>query len=80
MKAFPVQDTSWYQGMDLRDYFAAHCPKDYIGSVTWGEIIKFKNLPERTRIEEWKDEYTLEWSCAQRYKYADAMMKVREAL
>lgn len=64
-------------GMDLRDYFAIRSPKP--GSVTWGEIIKFKGLKQGTDIRYWEDEYTLEWECAERYKFADAMLKAREA-
>ena len=61
--------------IQLRDYFAAHCPKDFIKNPTWGEIKKFKGLDEDTRIEELKNEYYIEWECVSRYKYADAMLK-----
>ena len=33
MRAFPVQDTAWYQGMDLRDYFAAKAMQGLMSRV-----------------------------------------------
>ena len=64
--------------IELRDYFAAHCPQEMTECVTWGEIRSFKKLKEGTSIEAWRPEYTLEWRCAKRYEYADAMLKARE--
>lgn len=44
MRAFPVQDTAWYQGMDLRDYFAAKVLSG-IYSIELGEP-NFKAIAE----------------------------------
>lgn len=80
MKAFPKyaeKAVNREQGMDLRDYFAANCPFEDTGSVTWDVIRKFKKLPPNTPIEEWKPEYSLEWDCHKRYEWADAMISAR---
>ena len=66
--------------IQLRDYFAVNCPPENITRPTWGDIKKFKKLKEDARIEDWKDEYSSEWECVQRYRYADAMMEARKTI
>lgn len=64
MKAFPVQDTSWYQGMDLRDYFAAKAMQSMADSITdSSRFIGKENLQRLAGVS---------------YEIADAMMKARE--
>ena len=78
--AFPTPKECYESraGMTLRDYFAARCPEKHIGTHNWGDIKKFKKLSENADIREWKDEYSLEYNCAKRYAYADAMLKARQ--
>jgi len=62
----------------LRDYFAIYCPQNRIHSPNWGDIMDFKKLHRDTDIRNWKSEYSLEYECAERYKYADMMLKERK--
>lgn len=70
MKAFP-KVANWVsdrdcEGMDLRDYFAAHALQALISKAPFGVL----NRDEET------DEYeTMSFSA---YEYADEMMKARE--
>lgn len=64
--------------VELRDYFAAHCPKKFRPTVNYGILIKFFDLPNR--IEEVTDDHWLKYEVIQRYKYADEMIKIRKTL
>jgi len=70
IQAFPLQATEDYTGqvgMTLRDYFAAHAMQ---------ALIQFedKSLPYESRnTKDFDDRVSY-----QAYRYADAMMKVRE--
>jgi hypothetical protein len=68
-KAFPLgnQVSAWQNGMDLRDYFAAHAPVDFVDldcyfGVNW-ESTHGKELAM--------------YLAKARYEYADAMMEAR---
>lgn len=79
MKAFPLWtggDAST-GGMDLRDYFAIHCPEQ-ADKITWNLVREGLGLHYATDIKEWTDEMTLMYRAKKRYEYADAMMKARE--
>lgn len=78
MKAFPVQDTSWHQGMDLRDYFAAHAQIS-VPELTFGEISKMAGHKEyRTPTTQECDAAIVMYWARLRYEYADAMMEARK--
>ena len=69
MKAFPNQGyeseslSKKYNGMDLRDYFAARVMPVLIGFTEEFETVKFSSLEAVASVA---------------YSYADAMMKQRE--
>ena len=68
MKAFPsnINGTFHNDGMDLRDYFAAKAMQSII-------------LEDLTALQEKYDMKRSEMISQLAYKYADAMMKAREA-
>lgn len=65
--------------IELRDYFAVHAPSNCVPKPYWEDIKKIKNL-SKGDSDEWAKhpEWTLEFECAMRYRYADIMLKVRE--
>ena len=90
MKAFPIlvenpdKSFSCNQGMDLRDYFAAHAPEvpSLYPRKEWSETILMTSYVDgekrytptsSTKTENWLD-HKVRWS----YAWADAMMKARE--
>ncbi len=83
--AFPCNSpdgTEYYKGLSLRDYFAARCPESELPvGVTWIEIADFKGWKRNTESEhrDWNRDAVREFICVERYKYADAMLKAREA-
>ena len=75
MKAFPNQrflNTST-NGMDLRDYFAAHAMQGYLSCKGWHP--DFEQSFEQPYAESGKTSDVLSRVC---YKMADAMIKQRE--
>jgi len=74
MRAFPLtindgEKVQWNEGMDLRDYFAAHAPVDFTDlDCVLG--IHWDNCSGKELIES---------LATARYHYADAMMKARAA-
>lgn len=78
-KAFPVNkpngDPELYNGMDLRDYFAAHAKhndiKPYIGEVK-DEVNEGKDFSDHVH-----ESTSPEIICHARYRYADDMMEAR---
>ena len=62
----------------LRDYFAMNCPQSQINKPNWRDIMDFKKIDRGTDIKYWKSSYSKEYECAERYKYADMMLKVRK--
>jgi hypothetical protein len=87
MKAFPsTADVLKYKsldGMDLRDYFAAHAPD----MPSWFErkVLSKQGIMETVKDgQKWfqphtytENELVLDWIIRWRYEYADAMMKAR---
>lgn len=59
-----------YEGMTLRDYFAAHCPMT---------IVEFGHGLEAIGHEDASADQMLTAFARIRYNYADAMLKAREA-
>ncbi len=70
MKAFPSPHwkQSEYEGMDLRDYFAAIASEQDIDKYQWNTTVGYGIV---SKIEACSREEA-------KYKYADAMMKARE--
>jgi len=70
------------EGMNLRDYFAAHCPDSELPqSVSEGDIIKAFSMTPQTgeRLDpEFRRAATVKIRCLARYDYADAMLAARE--
>lgn len=68
--------------IELRDYFAAHCPDSELPqSVTEGDIIKaFEMTPQvGERLDpEFRRQATVKIRCMARYAYADAMLEARK--
>lgn len=75
MKAFPNE--KYAEGMDLRDYFAIHCPEQ-TETITWNTVKEGLGLAHDLDIRYWTDEMTLLYKAKKRYAYADAMLKARE--
>ena len=78
LKAFPNKtgyDTEG-RGMDLRDYFAIHCPEQ-VDRMTWDDVRKGLGLADMD-IQYYTPEMTLLYKAKKRYEYADAMLKARE--
>ena len=72
MKAYPIYfkwDDDKYNGMDLRDYFAAKAMQAMLASPELMEVVTASEVLG----DEWRTR------CANMsYKYADAMMEARE--
>lgn len=65
-------------GLTIRDYFAAHAPKDLIDSLTGssvGDVTRFLGLPDDAGYR-MSVHYPMAEAKA-RYIYADAMLKAR---
>jgi len=65
--------------IELRDYFAAHCPDSELPKdITEGDIIKAFNLTNTgQRLDpEFRKTATTKMRCIARYAYADAMLEV----
>jgi hypothetical protein len=81
IKAFPtparVNPDQFDTGMDLRDYFAIHCPEQ-ISSLCWNDVVKCLKLPKDTSMDDWTPEITRLCYAKKRYEFADAMLKARE--
>lgn len=80
-KAFAcASDNGYQEGMDLRDYFAIHCPEPNTNEVL---EIQRDNCRDNIKMKIYKDhpilkiEEEIEIRAMLRYKYADAMMKLR---
>ena len=80
-KAFPtsvrVSPDQYDTGMDLRDYFAIHCPEQS-GSLCFEDIQSYLKLPKHYGVNDWTDEMTLLYRAEKRYEFADAMLKARK--
>jgi hypothetical protein len=63
--------------IDLRDYFAIHCPEQ-VKNITWNDVRKGLGLAHDLDIKHWTDNMTLLYKTKKRYEYADAMLKARE--
>ena len=63
--------------IDLRDYFAIHCPEQ-VKNPTWGDVIKSLGLTPDLDIKYWTNDMTLLYKTKKRYEYADAMLRARE--
>jgi len=72
----------YFEGMGLRDYFAAHCPDSELPqSVSEGDIIKALSMTPQNgeRLDpEFRRAATVQIRCLARYAYADAMLAARE--
>jgi len=70
------------EGMNLRDYFAAHCPDSELPqSVSEGDIIKAFNMKDQNgqRLDpNFRREATVKIRAIARYAYADAMLEARQ--
>ena len=64
-------------GMDLRDYFAIHCPEQ-AQDITWSTVREGLGLAYDLDIRCWTDDMTRLYKAKKRYEYADAMLKARE--
>ena len=68
--------------IELRDYFAAHCPDSEIPqSVSEGDIIKAFNMKDQNgqRLDpNFRREATMKIRAIARYAYADAMLEARQ--
>ena len=82
--AFPVlivdrpKELLQYNGMTLRDYFAAKANEEDIAAHLWKGFIErtVKTAPDGTRYE---SSVAAKWTREQaKYLYADAMLKARE--
>lgn len=73
LPAFPVQryDGSWIDGMDLRDYFAAKAMQSLLS-------FDLNTLATMAEVDGY-GEQIMSWVCYISYRYADTMMKAREA-
>jgi len=75
--AFPTQVAS-YEGMTLRDYFAAKASEEDIQAHIWKGVneIQIRTAPDGTKYE---ISVAATWTREQaKYRYADAMLKARE--
>ena len=68
--------------IDLRDYFAAHCPDSELPKeVTEGDIIRGFNMTPQNgeRLNpEFRRQATVKIRALARYAYADAMLEARK--
>lgn len=72
MKAFPAtrmgQSSPETEGMDLRDYFAAHCPFEITDLDCYFKV----------DYEDFSPKQLIKTLAEYRYLYADAMMEARK--
>ena len=71
--AFPTENIV-HKGMTLRDYFAAKAMQGFISAKAWHPDFKY---PHDFNFESGNTASNAVSECA--YKYADAMIKAREA-
>jgi hypothetical protein len=68
--------------IELRDYFAAHCPDSELPKeVTEGDIIRELNMTPQNgeRLNpEFRRQATVKIRCMARYAYANAMLEARK--
>ena len=65
-------------GMDLRDYFAAHCPESEIPKIVLDDVAKYLSKPSHMVFGEEMTEGFRKLRALARYRYADAMLGARE--
>lgn len=77
-KAFPYEESYNHGGMDLRDYFAAHCPESEMPGVVLEDVAKYLNKPTHMVFGKEMQDGFKKLRALARYEYADAMMGARE--
>jgi len=65
-------------GMDLRDYFAAHCPEFEIPKIVLDDVAEYLSKPSHMVFGEEMAEGFIKLRALARYKYADAMLDARK--
>lgn len=92
--AFPQQDLTQfsaapsYEGMSLRDWFAAHCPHEEVEKrmpTTVGDVADkcvalgwIKPYPNQEAYKAYTTRHRDQLRCWYRYEYADDMLKARK--